>query len=261
MPARRRFGQNFLRDKNIINKIIAAVNPQPDEHILEIGPGHGALTDLLVESGCDLDVIEIDRDLARALRQKYPQLNVIEADILKFDMRGIRPAAGVDIHTDKRLRIVGNLPYNISTPLLFRLFEHLEIIEDMYFMLQLEVVDRITAVHSTSQYGRLSLMSQYFCEARKLFTVPADAFIPKPKVTSAIIRLSPKKEQVPTDVVLLQQVLRQAFSMRRKTIRNALRGFITAPELQSLGLSPKTRPENLTLADYLSIVKYSAGSS
>ena len=182
MRARKRFGQNFLNDQLTIQRIIDAIRPSASDHILEIGPGHGALTKNLVASGCQLDVVEIDRDLAAELRQRYPGLNVIEADILKFDFNQIRG--------DRPLRVVGNLPYNISTPLLFMLFEKLDMIEDMYFMLQLEVVERMAAAASTSQYGRLSIMSQYFCAAEKLFDVPPSAFTPAPKVDSAVVHLA-----------------------------------------------------------------------
>ena len=246
MRARKRFGQNFLHDQNLIRKIIQVINPQPEEHIVEIGPGRGALTELLLKSGCQLDVIEIDRDLAAILRQKHPDLNVIESDVLKFDFTTIK--------ADKPFRVVGNLPYNISTPLLFKLFGNLNLIKDMYFMLQLEVVNRLIASHSNSDYGRLSIMSQYYCENERLFTVPPEAFVPMPKVMSAIVRLSPStKERITVDTNLLEKILIQAFSMRRKTIRNALKGFVVAEDLISLELDPKDRPENLSLNDFLSI--------
>jgi 16S rRNA (adenine1518-N6/adenine1519-N6)-dimethyltransferase len=204
------------------------------------------LTDPILKSGCKLDVVEIDRDLASLLRKKHPDLNVIESDILKYDIS--------EIESDKPFRIIGNLPYNISTPLLFKLFKRLELIEDMHFMLQFEVVERMTAAHSTSQYGRLSIMSQLYCETTMLFTVPPESFVPQPRVMSAIIRLRPKTHQRNINVTLLQEVLIQAFSMRRKTIRNALKGFLTAEDIESLGLDPKLRPENLSLDDYLSVL-------
>ncbi|MEO2175151.1 MAG: 16S rRNA (adenine(1518)-N(6)/adenine(1519)-N(6))-dimethyltransferase RsmA [bacterium] len=250
MRARRRFGQNFLHDQNIIRKIVEVINPQPQDHILEIGPGRGALTDLLLESGCQLDVVEIDRDLASGLRAKHPGLNIIESDILKYDIS--------EIESGVPFRIVGNLPYNISTPLLFKLFNKLDLINDMHFMLQLEVVERMTATHSTSDYGRLSIMSQLYCDTEKLFTVSPESFVPRPKVMSAIIRLSPKQNQRNVDVTLFQRILTQAFSARRKTIRNALKGFATVQDLESLGLDPKLRPENLSLEDYLSIATQSS---
>lgn len=250
MRARKRFGQNFLHDQNLIRKIVNAINPKPDDHVVEIGPGRGALTELLLKSGCRLDVIEIDRDLAAELREKHPQLNVIESDILKFDFS--------QIEGSRPLRIVGNLPYNISTPLLFKLFNQIDRIRDMYFMLQLEVVNRLTAEHSTSDYGRLSVMSQYYCLNEKLFTVPPEAFIPRPKVMSAIVRLTPQKQKNEfTDTGILEKILIQAFSMRRKTIRNALKGFVTADEITALGMDPRARPENLSLSNYIAIAKAS----
>ncbi|MFT5210877.1 MAG: 16S rRNA (adenine1518-N6/adenine1519-N6)-dimethyltransferase [Flavobacterium sp.] len=246
MRARKRFGQNFLQDQNLIRKIIQVINPQPGDHIVEIGPGRGALTELLLKSGCKLDVIEIDRDLVASMRQKHPDLNVIESDVLKFDFTQIK--------ADKPFRVVGNLPYNISTPLLFKLFGNLDLIKDMYFMLQLEVVNRLVASHSHSDYGRLSIMSQYYCDNELMFTVPPEAFVPMPKVMSAIVKLLPTKEKrISADTALLEKILIQAFSMRRKTIRNALKGFVNAEQIVSLDLDPRARPENLSLNDYLSI--------
>ncbi len=250
MRTRKRFGQNFLHDQNLISKIVNTINPQSDQHVLEIGPGHGALTRLLVASDCHLDVIEIDRDLAAELRLTIPQLNVIEADILDFDF--------TQLPTDQRLRVVGNLPYNISTPLIFKLFENLDNIQDMHFMLQLEVVNRITADPSTPDYGRLSVMSQYYCQADKLFAVPPDAFVPRPKVTSAIVRLLPKESrEEATDLKLFEKIVAQAFSMRRKTIRNSLKGFIDDSDFLALDLDQKSRAENLTLQNYIDIANYS----
>ncbi|MBV1878643.1 MAG: 16S rRNA (adenine(1518)-N(6)/adenine(1519)-N(6))-dimethyltransferase RsmA [Pseudomonadales bacterium] len=247
--ARKRFGQNFLHDKHLIHKIIQTINPQPSDHIIEIGPGHGALTEHLVQSGCNLQVIEIDRDLVAELGLKYPQLNVIQADILKFDFKTIA--------TDTPFRIVGNLPYNISTPLLFKLFKQNTLIHDMHFMMQLEVVDRMIAGHSTPDYGRLSVMTQYYCTVNKMFSVPADAFIPKPKVVSAIVRLAPKNQsKIETNISCLEKIVLQAFSMRRKTIRNALKGFVSEADIITLGLNPKSRPENLSLANYATIANY-----
>ena len=251
MRARKRFGQNFLHDQNLIRKIVRAINPQPNQHIVEIGPGRGAITDLVLQSGCKLDVIEIDRDLAQQLRVRHPDLNVIEADVLKFDFNSIERAGPV--------RVIGNLPYNISTPLLFKLFKDANMILDMHFMLQLEVVDRMTAAHSTSDYGRLSVMSQYYCSSEKLFSVPPDAFVPQPKVMSAIIRLAPKTEsKLETNVPMLEKVVLQVFSMRRKTIRNALKGIVTEDEIRGLGLDPRSRPENLSLENYAAIASFSA---
>ena len=249
MRARKRFGQNFLTDQNLIQKIVRSVNPKPDDHVIEIGPGHGALTELILKTGCHLDVIEIDRDLIAELGNKHPQLNIFDSDVLKFDFSKIERKGP--------LRIVGNLPYNISTPLLFKLFKEVSDVKDMHFMLQLEVVNRMTAEHSSKDYGRLSIMSQYYCNNRKLFHVPPEAFIPRPKVTSAIVRLMPKgDEKIHTDITILEAIVLQAFSQRRKTIRNALGAFLDETDLSNLELDPKLRPENLSLDVFAGIASY-----
>lgn len=242
MRVRKRFGQNFLVDANVINQIVAAVDPRPGEHVIEIGPGRGALTDRLIKTGCQLDVIEIDRDLAAELVERHPRLNVISADVLKVDLASL---------VGDGTRIVGNLPYNISTPLLFRLFGTRGI-KDMHFMLQYEVVERMTAQPSSGSYGRLSVMSQYHCEARQLFTVPPTAFVPQPKVVSAIVRLVPRAfAPVAINETTLSLLLTRAFSQRRKTIRNALKPFLNEAELVQLGLDPSARPENLSVSDFV----------
>jgi len=247
--ARKRFGQNFLQDQRVIQRILQAINPQPGDHILEIGPGRGALTRGLIASGCQLDVVEIDRDLAAELRQQHPDLNVIEADILKFDFKSLERKGPI--------RVVGNLPYNISTPLLFRLFEHVGLIKDMYFMLQLEVVERMVAPHSTSNYGRLSIMSQHYCENQKLFDVTPDAFIPQPKVTSAILQLLPHTQPAKIDnLALFQALVTRAFTQRRKTLRNALKPYLTAEEMESLNISASQRPETVSGAQYIQCANY-----
>ena len=254
MRSRKRFGQNFLVDAHTIERIVSAIAPKRGETIVEIGPGHGEITSKLMDSGCRLTVIEIDRDLAADLRIRFPDLNVIESDILKFDLTRLTKDA---CEANARLRIVGNLPYNISTPLLFKLFRHFESIADMHFMLQLEVVERMIAKPSSANYGRLSVMSQYYCDATKLFSVPAAAFRPRPRVMSAIIRLKPRQDgPVATDVTLLAQMVNEAFSQRRKTIRNALRTFLTEADLTALSLDPGFRPENLALADFVACANY-----
>jgi len=243
IKARKRFGQNFLVDQGLIGKIIRSFDARPGEHIVEIGPGQGALTEHLVQSGCDLTLVEIDRDLAAILQERFPSATLVNEDILKADL----PA----LITEAPVRVIGNLPYNISTPLLFRLFHHLELISDMHFMLQLEVVDRMTAEPSTRSYGRLSVMTQLYCEAEKLFEVPPEAFSPRPKVQSAIVRLQPRKDKAQVDVEVIEKMLIQAFSSRRKTIRNALKGLVSESELEELGLTPTLRPENLTVEDFI----------
>ena len=251
--ARKRYGQNFLVDQGLIGEIIRSIDPRPGEAVIEIGPGRGALTDHLAASGCDLTLVEIDRDLAAGLADRYPGVRLVTEDILKTDLPSL--AAG------GRVRIVGNLPYNISTPLLFRLFRHLELIRDMHFMLQLELVDRMIAQPSTRSYGRLSVMTQLYCHAEKLFQVAPEAFRPSPKVESAIIRLEPEKQAIKVDAELIERILVQAFSSRRKTIRNALKGMMSASELTSLGLSPTLRPENLSVEDYIACTNLIAGRS
>ena len=248
LRARKRFGQNFLVDSGVIQKIIGSFNIKPGDHIIEIGPGRGALTQPLSDSRCNLILIEIDRDLATELSVRFPNAVLVNQNVMTIDFNLFAK--------ESLIRIIGNLPYNISTPLLFKLFDSGEHIRDMHFMLQREVVDRMTAKPSTKAYGRLSVMTQLHCNTEKLFEVPPEAFSPRPKVQSAIIRLTPKKRATDVDSQLLESILVQAFSMRRKTIRNALRKFLTVDELESLHLNPQLRPENLTIEDYLSCTRF-----
>lgn len=247
--ARKRFGQNFLRDAGVIDRILRAIQPAPGDAVIEIGPGQGALTEPLAASGAALTLVELDRDLAAILRQQFAgreAVDIVQADALKTDFGRFYPG--------KALRIVGNLPYNISTPLMFHLLGH-QRIKDMHFMLQKEVVDRLAAAPNTRAYGRLGLMTQYYCEVEALFEVPPEAFSPRPKVTSAVVRLTPH----PTlpypadDIGQLQAVLRAAFNQRRKTLRNALRSLASAEQLSALGVDPGARPETLNLADFVNI--------
>ena len=248
LRARKRFGQNFLVDPGMIQKIIGSFNIRPGDHIVEIGPGRGALTQPLYDDRCDLTLIEIDRDLGAELSVRFPDAGLINEDVMTIDFNRFAKQS--------LIRIIGNLPYNISTPLLFKLFDFGEHIQDMHFMLQREVVDRMTALPSTKAYGRLSVMTQLHCHTEKLFEVPPQAFSPRPKVQSAIIRLTPNKKATDVDKKLLESILVQAFSMRRKTIRNALRKFLTVDDLESLHLDPQLRPENLTIEDYLSCTRF-----
>lgn len=251
--ARKRFGQNFLHDPGVIEKIVRAIHPKPDETIVEIGPGLGALTEELLQANPRLQVVELDRDLIPVLRTKffnYPDLQIHEADALSFDFR--------QLMTDGPLRIVGNLPYNISTPLIFHLLEQAGVVRDMHFMLQKEVVQRLAAQAGDNHYGRLGIMAQYFCRVQPLFEVGPGAFRPAPKVASAIVRLVPH-EQLPhptKDLKTLQAVVRTAFNARRKTLRKALASLITVEQLQALGINDGLRPENLTLADYVHIADF-----
>ena len=211
---------------------------------LKLVPGHGALTSMLDRATADLTVVEIDRDLAKNISSLYPQIKLVISDILKFDFGAWQPT--------QPARVVGNLPYNISTPLLFRLFTTLEKINDMHFMLQLEVVNRLAATPSSSDYGRLSIMSQYHCEIEKLFEVPPSAFIPAPKVTSAIVRLKPKQNPIKaTDEKLFTEIVSAAFGQRRKTIRNSLKPFMSSEQLKKAGIDPGIRPEKVSLNQFI----------
>lgn len=249
--ARKRFGQNFLHDQQVIDRIIRDIAPKEHEHLLEIGPGQGALTKQLAKSGARLDCVELDRDLAAHLSHKYrdySNVHIHQEDILKFDIDGI-------IADDKPIRIIGNLPYNISTPVLFHLLNYHKKILDMNFMLQLEVVERMAAQVGEKNYGRLSLMLQYFCAAEKLFNVPPQAFSPQPKVNSAIVRLTPFRNlPLPArDVETLKIVVRTAFNQRRKTLKNSLKTLVSDEVLDDLAIDSKLRPENLSLSDYVKI--------
>jgi 16S rRNA (adenine1518-N6/adenine1519-N6)-dimethyltransferase len=244
MRPRKRFGQHFLTDPDIIHGILNAIAPAANEHLVEIGPGRGALTRGLAGSNGQLTLVEIDRDLAAELEASCPDARVICADALRFDFSALDGQTG--------LRIVGNLPYNISTPLLFHLYAHLQCIQDMTFMLQEEVVDRICAGPGSADYGRLSIMSQYHCVGQKLFTVPPTAFSPPPKVMSAVISLSPSnKLPRAADVHCLEEVVLSAFSARRKTVRNALGKLLTDAEICAIDIDPGVRPAELSPGDYI----------
>jgi 16S rRNA (adenine1518-N6/adenine1519-N6)-dimethyltransferase len=251
--ARKRFGQNFLHDQNIIGRIIRAIAPQPRDHLVEIGPGQGALTRHLLQQCRHLDAVELDRDLAGYLQSTLgadPRFALHEGDVLKFDLRSLLPQNGTA--RPHCLRVVGNLPYNISTPCMFHLLQFEQWIADMHFMLQLEVVQRLAAVPGDEHYGRLSLMMQYHCTVEHLFDVPGTAFVPQPKVCSAIVRLVPhaRKPVQVLDVGCLQDVVRIAFTQRRKTLKNSLRTLISEAALSALPIDISLRPENLSLADY-----------
>lgn len=248
--ARKRFGQNFLHDPGVIERIVRAINPKPDDAMVEIGPGLGALTEEILAVNPNLQVVELDRDLIPVLRTKffnYPNFRIHEADALKFDFSQI-----VD---DRPLRIIGNLPYNISTPLIFHLLGQSGVVRDMHFMLQKEVVQRMAATPGDNNYGRLGIMTQYFCKVQPLFEVGPGAFRPAPKVDSAIVRLAPHATlpHPAKDLGTLQAVVRTAFNARRKTLRKALAGMVTVDQLRSLGINDGLRPENLGLADFVAI--------
>jgi len=242
---RRRFGQNFLADPHYVARIVAAVDPKPGERVVEIGPGLAALTGGLIERARHIHAIEIDRDLAARLRERFDerQLTLHEGDALAFDFSTL----GSD------LRVVGNLPYNISSPLLFRLAGHAEHLSDLTVMLQKEVVDRMTALPGTAEYGRLTVMLQAVFSVERLFTVPPGAFRPAPRVDSAVARLVPLRERAPAiaDRGLFARVVAAAFSQRRKTVRNALAALCDADRLRAAGVDPGTRGETLSVADFV----------
>jgi len=245
--ARRRFGQNFLRDPAAIARIVAAIAPRRDDRVVEIGPGHGALTGPLLDAAGRLEAVEIDRDLVAELRLRFaarPELTVHSGDALTFDFRALADGG--------RLRLVGNLPYNISTPLLVGLFDQLDIVADMHFMLQKEVVERLAAAPGGKSYGRLSLLAQYHCEVTALFDVPPRAFRPAPKVDSTVVRLVPHTTPPVTvsDPAQLRTVVAAAFAQRRKTLRNTLRQLLDAETIAAVGIDPKRRAETLTLAEF-----------
>jgi len=260
MRARRRFGQHFLHDPGVLDKIVRAVGPQSGDHVVEIGPGRGALTHALLEgwpevaNGADgssnaptLDLIEIDRDLAPLLRDEFadnPRITIHEADALDFDFAQLAASRG------GKLRVIGNLPYNISTPLLFHLLESASAVDDMHVMLQREVVDRIAASPGTGDYGRLTVMLAPWVAAEHLFDVGPGAFQPPPKVWSAVVRLTVRREPAFAVSSHFGAVVAAAFSHRRKTIRNALRDVVTPEQITSCGVDLTSRPETISPASF-----------
>ncbi|TCT98928.1 16S rRNA (adenine(1518)-N(6)/adenine(1519)-N(6))-dimethyltransferase RsmA [Pseudomonas sp. LP_4_YM] len=247
--ARKRFGQNFLHDAGIIDRILRAINAKPGEHLLEIGPGQGALTEGLLGSGAQLDVVELDKDLVPILQHKFAgngNFRLHQGDALKFDFNHLGVPA-------RSLKVVGNLPYNISTPLIFHLLSHADLIRDMHFMLQKEVVERMAAGPGGGDWGRLSIMVQYHCRVEHLFNVGPGAFNPPPKVDSAIVRLVPH-DVLPhpaKDPQLLERVVRDAFNQRRKTLRNTLKGLLDSAAIEAAGVDGSLRPEQLDLAAFV----------
>lgn len=248
---RKRFGQNFLQNPHVIDQILSALHLQKNDKVIEIGPGLGALTRPLLKYLDHLIAIEIDRDLQAhlsALPIAKDKLQLIAADALTLDFS----------QWGRDLRVIGNLPYNISTPILFHLLDYSSSIADMHFMLQKEVVERLAAQPGTKDYGRLTVMVQYHCDVESLFEVPPEAFHPQPKVDSAVVRLIPY--QVPAypvvDVQALEQLVAQAFAMRRKTLANNLKPLLSAAQLSDLGINPQSRPEQISVGDYVLITKF-----
>jgi len=271
--ARKRFGQNFLHDPGVIQRIVDAVAARPGQHLVEIGPGQGAITSGLLEMAGALDVIELDRDLVGPLGERFngSQLRIHNSDALHFDLctllsspmmaaEGNQGGKEQRAPETQRLRLVGNLPYNISTPLLFRFLEQADCIQDMHLMLQKEVVDRMTAEPGTKIYGRLSVMVQSYCSARRLFVVSAGAFRPAPKVSSAVARLQPHLP-LPSPIAdppWHARVVAAAFAQRRKTLRNSLSGLISARQMTELGIDPGARAETLSIADFTALANASS---
>ena len=284
--ARRRFGQHFLTDRAVVERVVAAFAPAPGQRIVEIGPGRGALTDALVaqiESAggaapAALTAVEIDRDLAKYLQHRHPRITVINADILDFDLRDVPAAGDGDGDGDgdgagngdgdgdgdgdgagngvdnPRLRLIGNLPYNISTPLIFHLLAQVECIADMQFMLQTEVARRLCAGPGGKNYGRLSVMAALKLDCAPLFEVPPAAFTPRPKVDSTVLRLTPKARPYQArDPRRLEAVVAAAFGQRRKTVRNALAGVADPEHFNRAGIDPSLRAEKLSVADYIQL--------
>jgi 16S rRNA (adenine1518-N6/adenine1519-N6)-dimethyltransferase len=249
--ARKRFGQNFLHDDSILNDIIAAIGPAPHDAMVEIGPGLAAMTDLLLQTVQQMHVVELDRDLVARLEKRYPRERLVihSADALKFDFASIPVPAG------QKLRVVGNLPYNISSPLLFHLADIAPLVQDQHFMLQKEVVERMVAEPGTKAYGRLSVMLQWRYRMALMFIVPPEAFDPPPKVESAIVRMIPIEQPLACDGAVLEKVVQQAFSQRRKVIRNTLGGMFTDVQLREAGIEPTVRAETIPLESYVALAR------
>jgi 16S rRNA (adenine1518-N6/adenine1519-N6)-dimethyltransferase len=244
---RKRFGQHFLHDRSVLDRIVREIAPRPDQALLEIGPGRGALTERLIGQSRTLDAIEIDRDLAAQLRARWgaPQaFELHEADALEFDFASLARMRG------SRLRVIGNLPYNISTPLLFHVAAAHEHIDDLHVMLQKEVVDRIAAAPGSESYGRLTVMLAPWFEARHLFDVGPGAFTPAPRVWSAVARLVVRREPAFAIPPAFARTVSAAFSHRRKTLRNALRSLMDVSAIVATGIDPGLRPETLSPAEF-----------
>jgi 16S rRNA (adenine1518-N6/adenine1519-N6)-dimethyltransferase len=262
--ARKRFGQHFLHDPGILRRIVEAIAPQPEDRLVEIGPGEGALTLPLLRACGHLTAIELDRDLIASLAARardIGDLNIISADVLTVDFSKLAGLSRPSIAS--KLRIAGNLPYNISTPILFHCLDHAAAIRDMHFMLQKEVVDRMAAPPGSKTYGRLSVMLQLRCTVEPLFRVPPGAFRPPPKVDSAIVRLTPLPTQAlpDADSGMIDRLVRAAFGQRRKTLSNALRDLATAKQIDAAGIDPRARAEQLAPSAFVALAQTLAGRS
>ena len=248
--AKKKFGQNFLKDASIIHAIIQSIQPLQDDLLVEIGPGLGALTKPLLEKTKHLFAIELDRDIVNWMQNQYSKNNItiFNEDALNFNF----------YQFDQKIRIVGNLPYNISTPILFKCIENIKIITDLHFMLQKEVVDRMIAAPSSSEYGRLSVMLQYYFAMEHLVHVPKESFNPEPKVESSFVRLIPHDNYpfVANNIDQFGKIVKEAFSQRRKTIRNTLKNFMNANDFENIDINPQLRAENLSVSDFVKISNY-----
>ncbi|NVJ62297.1 MAG: 16S rRNA (adenine(1518)-N(6)/adenine(1519)-N(6))-dimethyltransferase RsmA [Gammaproteobacteria bacterium] len=252
--AKKRFGQNFLHDPTVISRIVNTINPKAGDNMIEIGPGPGALTQPILKRVGAMKVVELDREVIPKLKMFClgdGELDVIESDALKVDFSQFA-------QSPNSLRVIGNLPYNISTPLMFHLFDSIDLIKDMHFMLQKEVVMRLTASTGTKEYGRLSIMAQYFTRAELMFIVKPGAFNPPPKVDSAIVKLTPKakSERPNVDLKLLNKIVTTAFSLRRKTLRNSLKSILTSDDFASLDIDPQARAETLSPEQFIAIAQW-----
>ena len=250
---KKQFGQNFLNNGRVIDQIVAAIRPKPENHLVEIGPGEAALTTPLIDVVKRMDIIEIDNDLIGPLKIRFATkaaFNLHHTDALKFDYSTL-----LEFEPEQPLRIVGNLPYNISSPLMFHLLNFSDHIQDMHFMLQKEVVDRITAAPGIKAYGRLSVMIQYACETEYLFTVGPENFTPPPKVESAIVRLLPYKQKpfVADNENSFAELVKQAFSQKRKTLRNTLKGYLDSEQIESCGINPTARAETISVEKFVEL--------
>jgi 16S rRNA (adenine1518-N6/adenine1519-N6)-dimethyltransferase len=257
-PAKKHLGQHFLHERGIINKIVQAVDPKPGDHLVEIGPGQGAITFPLLDRHGELTVIEFDRDLIFPLTEAaraHGTLEVIHRDVLSVDFTALTGGEG-------QIRLVGNLPYNLSSPILFHALEHAAAIRDMHFMLQKEVVDRMAAGPGSKVYGRLGVMLQAYCHVTPLFNVPPGAFRPPPKVDSAVVRLVPRAPETigVADPEKYSAVVRDAFGQRRKTLRNALSKLCDAAAIEAAGIRPDARAEQIEVADFVRLANHLAAS-
>jgi 16S rRNA (adenine1518-N6/adenine1519-N6)-dimethyltransferase len=253
---RKRFGQNFLTDQAVLHDIIRVIAPQADDAMVEIGPGLAAMTRLLLEQLRELHVVELDRDLVERLNKTFDpkRLHVHAGDALQFDFATLAPPDG-------KLRVVGNLPYNISSPLLFHLSEIAPLVQDQHFMLQKEVVERMVAQPGSKTYGRLSVMLQWRYHMELLFIVPPTAFDPPPQVDSAIVRMIPLAQPLPCDAARLEAVVQKAFSQRRKTLRNCLAGMFSEADLTGVGIDPQARAETVGVEGYVALANLQPGAA